>query len=561
MSRLIRSLVFLVCLIFAGSLMAGTPPHGVATPHPLATEVAVEVLARGGNAFDAAVAVGAVLAVVEPYGSGLGGGGFWLLHEAATGRQMMVDARERAPLAAHADMFLDDAGEVDRDRVMNGPLAAAIPGTPDALDHIAREYGALPLAELLEPAVRLARDGFPVDPVYERLTSFRRDTLREWPESAAVFLDDGQVPGEGFVIRQPDLARTLEQLAESGRDGFYQGPIAEQLIQAVGEAGGIWTEEDLVSYQVVEREPITFNYRGMRVVSAPPPSSGGIALAQALQVLERFDLGAMDEADRLHHGVEAMRLAYHDRARYLGDGDFVEVPVERLMDPRYAAGLAATVHPGRARPSDQLPGPAGLRGGQDTTHFSIIDAQGNRVSATLSLNYPFGSGFMPAGTGVVLNNHMDDFTAAPGTPNAYGLIQSASNRIEPGKRMLSSMSPTFLEMDDRVAVLGTPGGSRIITMVLLSALEFHAGGRADRLVASPRHHHQYLPDHIEYEPDAFSDELKAQLEAYGHALEARSRPWGNLQAVVVEADGRFEAAADPRGVGNHSAAGFLHPGE
>ncbi|MCG5524090.1 gamma-glutamyltransferase [Ectothiorhodospira haloalkaliphila] len=561
MSRSIRSLVLLICLACAGPLLADAPPHGVATPHPLATEVALEVLARGGNAFDAAVAVGAALAVVEPYGSGLGGGGFWLLHEAATGRQVMVDARERAPLAADADMFLDDEGEVDRDRVMNGPLAAAIPGTPAALDHIVREYGALPLTTLLEPAIRLAREGFPVDPVYERLTSFRRDTLRAWPASAAVFLDDGEVPEEGFVIHQPDLARTLERLADSGRDGFYRGPVAERLVEAVSEAGGIWTQEDLASYQVVEREPISFDYRGMRVVSAPPPSSGGIALAQAMQMMERFDLEAMDEADRLHHGVEAMRLAYHDRARYLGDVDFVEVPVERLIDPRYAAGLAATVHPGRARPSEQLPGPAGLRGGEDTTHFSIIDAQGNRVSATLSLNYPFGSGFMPAGTGVVLNNHMDDFTAAPGTPNAYGLIQSSANRIEPGKRMLSSMSPTFLEMDDRVAALGTPGGSRIITMVLLSALDFHAGGGADRLVSSPRHHHQYLPDYIEYEPDAFSDELKAQLEAYGHVLEARSRPWGNLQAVVVETDGRFEAAADPRGVGTASAAGLLHPGE
>ncbi|WP_412851653.1 gamma-glutamyltransferase [Ectothiorhodospira shaposhnikovii] len=553
MFRSIRCLILLMGLCMAGHLAADPPPHGIATPHPLATEAALEILVRGGNAFDAAVAVGAVLAVVEPYGSGLGGGGFWLLHEAGTGRQIMVDARERAPLAAHSDMFMDDDGEFERDRVMNGPLAAAIPGTPDALDHIARKYGVLPLSVLLEPSIRLAREGFPVDPIYHRLTSFRRDTLREWPEAAAVFLDDGEVPEEGFVIRQPDLALTLERLAESGRDGFYRGPVAERLIQAMDEAGGIWTEEDLSSYQVVEREPVTFGYRGMRVVSAPPPSSGGIALAQALQVLAHMDPDAGDDAARVHHQVEAMRLAYHDRARYLGDTDFVPVPVERLTDPHYAAGLAATIHPRRARPSDQLPGVTDVPGGEDTTHFSIIDARGNRVSATLSLNYPFGSGFMPAGTGVVLNNHMDDFTAAPGAPNAYGLMQSMANRIEPGKRMLSSMSPTFLEMDGRIAALGTPGGSRIITMVMLAALEFHEGADAERLASLPRFHHQYLPDHIEHEPDALDDGLKTSLQAKGHALEARSRPWGNLQVVIVEPDSRFEAAADPRGVGTASS--------
>ena len=531
------------------------PAYGVAVPHPLAAEVAEDVLAAGGNAFDAAVAVSAALAVVEPYGSGLGGGGFWLLHEAGTGRNVMIDGRERAPLAATPDLYRDDAGEVDTAAALDGPLAAAIPGEPAAFDHIARNYASRSLADLLQPAIELARDGFAVDERYARLAGFRTDVLNEWADAAAIFLDAGEVPAEGYRVRQPDLADTLERLAREGRSGFYDGPVAERMVEAVQAAGGIWELRDLRDYEIVEREPIVAEYHGLRLVSAPPPSSGGIALAQMLAMLAQFDLAAADEAGRIHLVVEAMRRAYHDRARYLGDTDFVDVPVERLTDARYNTGLAASIRPDRATPSDVFPGPEVTAGGRDTTHFSIIDGEGNRVAATLSLNYPFGSGFMPPGTGVVLNNHMDDFAIEPGTANAYGLVQGEANRIEPGKRMLSSMSPTFLEHDGRAAAIGTPGASRIINMVLLAALDFHAGGEVRDLVEPARYHHQYLPDVIQHEPDAFSDTVRAALNDRGHELEDLGRTWGNSQAVVVGPDGSLSAAADPRGVGTSSARG------
>ncbi|MEY6431499.1 gamma-glutamyltransferase [Thioalkalicoccus limnaeus] len=538
-------------------LRADPVPHGIATPHPLATAAGVAILADGGNAFDAAVAVSAVLAVVEPYGSGLGGGGFWLLHDASEGRDILIDGRERAPAAATAQMFIGPDGEVDRDRVSAGPLAAAIPGTPAALDHIAHRYGELTMARALEPAIRLARDGFPVDERYRSLAGFRLAALRANPEAAAILLRDGEVPEVGTRIRQPALAATLERLARSGHDGFYDGEVARRLVAGVRAAGGLWTREDLRAYEIVGREPITASYRGMRLVSAPPPSSGGIALTQILQILELYQLSDVDEAERVHLIVEAMRRAYHDRARFLGDADFVAIPIDRLLAADYAAGLAASIRRDRATPSELFPGPDRPSGGQDTTHFSIIDRHGHRVAATLSLNYPFGAGFMPEGTGVLLNNHMDDFTVAPGQPNAYGLIQSSANRIEPGKRMLSSMSPTFVEQDGRIAVIGTPGGSRIISTVLLAALAFEAGGSATDLVAAPRFHHQFLPDRLEYEPDGLSEALREALVARGHQLRVADRPWGNSQAVVIEPDGVFTAAADPRGIGTISVAGQL----
>lgn len=542
-------------LAVAARAPADAPAHGIATPHPLATEAAADVLAAGGNAFDAAVAIAATLAVVEPYGSGLGGGGFWLLHEAAGDRDVMIDSRERAPLAATADMFIGADGEVDRELALDSALAAAIPGEAAAFDHIASRYGELPLERLLEPAIRLARDGFPVDQRYRRMAGFRAEVLQQRGSAADVFLASGDVPGEGERIRQPDLADTLERLAREGREGFYQGAVARRMVEAVREHGGIWTQQDLREYEVVEREPIAADYRGMRVVSAPPPSSGGIALAQIFHILSGYELASLERDERMHLVVEAMRRAYHDRARYLGDTDFVDVPVERLTDPRYAAGLRATMRRDRATPSDTFVGPGEPEGGRNTSHFSVVDRDGNRVAATLSLNYPFGSGFMPADTGVVLNDHMDDFTARVGEANAYGLIQAPANRIEPGKRMLSSMSPTFLEHDDRVAVIGTPGGSRIISTVALAGLAFHAGGGVDDLVGAPRYHHQYLPDRIQHEPDGFPEDLLAALAARGHEVEELDRTWGNSQAVVIDGDGRFAAMADPRGVGDASAAG------
>ena len=544
-----------------GELAARPGAAAIASAHPLATAAGLEILAAGGNAFDAAVAVSAALAVVEPYSSGLGGGGFWLLHRAADGLEVMVDGRERAPLAAHRDLYLDAEGEVVHDGSMNGPLSAAIPGEPAALDHIALRYGKLPLADSLAPAIRLARAGFAVEEHYRRMAGFRLEVMARYPETARILLDLGAVPEAGILIVQEDLARTLEALAEEGADGFYRGAVARRLVAGVRAAGGIWTLEDLERYRVVERAPVRFRYRDLEISSAAPPSSGGVALATMLQILEGYDLASLDQATRTHLVIEAMRRAYRDRAEYLGDPDFVAMPLDRLTSPDYAAGLRASIRADRATPSADLPGEAGTGGGHHTTHFSILDREGNRVAATLSVNYPFGSGFIVPGTGVLLNDEMDDFSAKPGVPNAYGLVGAEANAIAPGKRPLSSMSPTFVTASDRVAILGTPGGSRIITMVLLGILEIADGTGPEAWVARPRFHHQFLPDRVEYEVEALSDDLVKALEARGHRLEPVARPYGNMQAVLWDRRaGRVQAASDPRGLGTAEVHGPW-PGE
>jgi len=548
--------LFLVAVLLSSfwywpAAAADAPPQAaIASAHPLATRAGMEILAAGGNAFDAAVAVSAALAVVEPASSGLGGGGFWLLHLAKDGRDVMVDGRERAPLAARSDMYLDEHGEVIPHRSVDGPLAAAIPGEPAALVHLARHYGRLPLAKSLAPAIRLAREGFPVDDRYQRLARFRLKVLRASSAAAAVFLHEGEAPEIGRLIKQPDLAATLTALAKQGSDGFYRGRLAKQLVEGVRAAGGIWTEKDLSAYRVVERTPISGEYRGWRITSAAPPSSGGVALLTMLNILSGYDLEKMDEATRTHVIVEAMRRAYRDRAEYLGDPDFVKMPVAQLIDPLYAAGLRAGIRLDRATPSSALPGTADENHSVDTTHFSVLDKQGNRVAATLSINFPFGSAFMAPGTGVLLNDEMDDFSAKPGVPNVYGLVGDDANAIAPGKRPLSSMTPTFMESGRGVAILGTPGGSRIITMVLLAALNIAAGGDAASAVAVKRFHHQYLPDAIQYEPDALPPPVIESLQSRGHHLRALNRHYGNMQVVWWgKQNNQVSAASDPRGQG------------
>lgn len=548
MTRVLRSGFILSLLLVA--LPAGAierpPAAAVASAHPMATEAGLEVMRAGGNAFDAAVAVSATLAVVEPYSSGMGGGGFWLLH-GADGREVMVDGRERAPLAAERNMYLDEQGNVVQGLSMNGPLAAGIPGQPAALAHIAEKYGRLPLAQSLAPAIRAAQEGFEMTPHYRRMAGFRRDVLRASPPAAEIFLKGGEVPPEGHVVRQPELAKTLEAMAERGADGFYEGEVAQALVRGVKEAGGIWSMRDLSDYEVVEREPIRGRYGEFTITSAAPPSSGGIALVTMLNILDGYDLQSLAPAVRKHVIIEAMRRAYRDRAEYLGDPDFVDVPVERLTDPDYAAGLRAAIRVDRAMPSALLPGfTAGSRG-TDTTHFSVLDTEGNYVSATLSINYPFGSGFVPEGTGVLLNDEMDDFSAKPGVPNAYGLVGAEANAIAPGKRMLSSMSPTFVTGPDGTAILGTPGGSRIITMVLLGVLEFTEGRDPAAWVAAPRYHHQYLPDKVFFEPGAFTPEEQESLAGFGHKLQPLGDRYGNMQAILWHRESKqVKAASDPR---------------
>ena len=541
--------LFVLWLLCCGTVSAQRPSaEAIASAHPLATEAGLLVLQAGGNAFDAAVAVSAALAVVEPYSSGIGGGGFWLLHRAGDGHQVMIDGRERAPLAAHRDMYLDAQGDVIPRASIDGPLAAGIPGVPAALAHIARHYGRLPLDVSLGPAIILARDGFPVDAVYRRMADFRLQALRRSPAASAQFLVAGEPPPLGHLLKQPDLADTLAAIARAGARAFYSGDIARRMVADVRAHGGIWTNEDLLQYRVVERAPVVARYRGHRIVSAALPSSGGVVLTQIMNMLEAHPLEGLDATDRVHLLSEVMRRAYADRARYLGDSDYVRVPLSRLLSRVHARQSASDIDPDQATPSTAVGEPRVE--GRDTTHFSILDHEGNRVAATLSVNYPFGACFVAAGTGVLLNDEMDDFSAKPGVANAYGLMGSQANAIEPGKRMLSSMSPTFVEGPDRITILGTPGGSRIITMVLLGLLDAIDGRPVGDIVARGRFHHQFLPDRIEVEPAALSAEVLAELQFKGHQVRLLDDPYGNMQAIGWDLrSGQVSAASDPRAIG------------
>ena len=541
----------LFCVLVITACAERPSAYALATAHPLATSAGAEILQQGGNAFDAAITVSAVLAVVEPYSSGFGGGGFWLLHRAADHAEIMLDGRERAPISAHHDMYLNEKGEFVSSRSLNGPLAAGIPGMPAALVYLAEHYGRLPLSRTLAPAIQYAREGFPADERLLNLLNTRREIMQTFPSTTKIFLPNGKPPKIGQMIIQSDLAKTIERLADGGMHGFYAGETAMRLVNQVKANGGIWELSDLSSYRVIEREPIRFNYRGATVISAAPPSSGGIVLAEVFNIISNFDFMNMDRGEKIHHLVEAMRLAYRDRAIWIGDTDFVEVPITKLIGNEYAKQLAATIDADQVSTSDDA-STTHDTAGQDTTHFSIIDHEGNRVAATLSINYPFGSGFIADGTGVLLNNEMDDFSAKPGTPNVYGLVGGTANAIEPGKRMLSSMSPTFVDDGERIAVLGTPGGSRIITMVALAILEFLDGGTAEQMVSAKRFHHQYLPDEIQYESATLSLGEQTRLRIKGHSLKEYPKGYGNMNVVIWDySDNLMDAASDPRGVGNY----------
>jgi gamma-glutamyltranspeptidase/glutathione hydrolase len=530
---------------------AAAHPGAIASAYPLASQAGQAVLAKGGNAFDAAVAVSAALAVVEPTSSGLGGGGFYLLHRQADGYETMLDAREKAPGAATRDMYLDKAGNPIARASIDGPLAAGIPGEPAAFDYLARRFGKIPLKDSLQPAIRLAREGFPLYARLQAAIRYKRDLLLRSPDAAKVFLTaEGGVPELGALIKQPDLASTLEAMAAAGAKGFYAGRVAQDLVDGVRAGGGIWTLADLAAYQVVERKPLIGDYHGARIVSASPPSSGGVALLDALNILAGFDLQRVDSATRKHLIIEAMRRAYRDRAVYLGDPDFVAMPLAQLTSQDYAAGQRSSIRPDKAMPSDMLPGVESAPVGLQTTHFSVMDANGNRVAGTISINLFFGTGGMVPKTGVLLNNTMDDFSIKPGTPNAFGLVGNAQNDIAPNKRPLSSMAPTFVETPKGMMIIGTPGGSYIISMVLLGTLDYLNGMSAAEIVKDPRYHHQYLPDTVEYEKGALAENEITELEAMGHTLEQGSRLWGNMQVITWDfASGKVAAAADPRGEG------------
>ena len=541
----------LVILTLAAALACPAdrkPPHAaIASAYPLATAAGVEILDQGGNAFDAAIAVSAALAVVEPKASSLGAGGFFLLHRGADGTDIFVDAREVAPLAATHDMFLDANGQVVKGRSTSTALAAAIPGEVAGWAHLAGHYGRLPLARSLAPAIRLAREGFPVYAQLREEIDAKRGQFEKTPDGRRIFLPGGDLPAVGSVLKERELARTLELIARNGADAFYRGPFAKKLVDGVQKLGGIWSLEDLAGYRVVERKPLMGEYRGAHVVTAPPPSAGGITLIDSLNILSGYNLDKLDSVTRKHLVIEALRRVHRDRAEYLGDPDFVSIPLERLLSPYYAAGQRASIRLDRAMPSDLLPGYQAAPSGTNTTHFSVLDRDGNRVAGTVTLNGWFGTGLLVTGTGVILNNEMDDFAVKAGAPNIYQLVGAEANAVAPRKRPLSSMAPTFIESDRGLMILGSPGGSFIPTMVLLGTLNWMAGADAAAVVAAPRFHHQYQPDMVFAEPDAFTADERAALEKRGHSMRSWPETIGNMQVITWDyADDSVKAASDPR---------------
>jgi gamma-glutamyltranspeptidase/glutathione hydrolase len=548
MKLTLKVFIFIGISLFHSNLPASPTNYAIASADPLATHAGEQILLQGGNAFDAAVAVSAALAVVEPYGSGLGGGGFWLLHDAKNNHDVVIDGREVAPLRAHRDMYLDAHGKPD-DASVNGPLAAGIPGVVAALEYINNRYGKLSFKQNLQPAIKLAQQGFTPNERYLRLVKFRQDVLRESPDASKIFLIDGEIPNQDSLIKQNDLAQTLQRIAEFGAQDFYKGVTAKKLVKGVAEAGGIWTADDLDAYKIIERNVISTTFNDIEIILPPPPTSGGVVISQILAMLENKALGQLNEVDYIHTIVEAMRRGYRDRAIYLGDPAFVNMPMKQLLDKNYAREQFQSFNINKASISLNLAIDSANKG-EDTTHFSVFDAQGNYVSATLSVNYPFGSGFVPPGTGVLLNDEMNDFAVAPDAPNVWGLVGYQANEIAPGKRMLSSMTPLFARTKNKVLIIGTPGGSRIISMLALALLQFNENKSAAEIVAGRRFHHQYLPDEIQFEKNALSESEMQGLRKKGHKLNEKSRQYGNMQAIIWDKDKHIiEAASDPRGHG------------
>ena len=526
---------------------AQRPGHaGIASANFLATDAGFEVLAKGGNAFDAAVAVASTLSVVEPESSGMGGGFMATLHIAKTGENVFIDARETAPMAVNPKDYLNPDGTPNRDAALKGPLSAGIPGEPAGLVLLAKKFGKLPLSVSLAPAIRTARDGFKPDPRLLHSIAEEQKNLERWPASVAKYLPGGKPPVAGEIWRDPDQARTWELIAEKGDAGFYHGEVAQKLVDAVRAAGGNWTLEDLANYRAKERTPITIDYQGYKIVTAPPPSSGGVAIAEILNILRGYDLAKMDQAHRVHYIVEAMRRAFRDHNDYLGDPDFVKMPLDMLLSPYYADGLRQSILADQATPSSMLPHGPAHDPGMHTTHFSIIDKDGNMVGITSTVNYILGSTFVAKGTGVLLNDEMDDFALVPNKPNVYGLLGSKANAPVGGKRMLSSMSPSLVLGKDRSAVIGSPGGSTIITQVLEGILHFVDGQSAQQIVADKRFHHQFLPDEVFVEDGVFDAATSEQLRKMGYTLKPRE-PWGFMNVVTWDhRDNKLDAASDPR---------------
>ena len=515
----------------------------VASVDATATQVGVDILKEGGNAVDAAVAVGYALAVTHPQAGNLGGGGFMLIRS-KNGNTTAIDFREMAPAKATRDMFLDDQGNPDSKKSLTSHLASGTPGTVAGFSLALDKYGTMPLNKVVQPAFKLARDGFIVnDALADDLKTYGSEVLPNHENSKAIFWKEGEPLKKGDTLVQANLAKSLEMIAENGPDEFYKGTIAEQIAQEMQKNGGLITKEDLAAYKAVERTPISGDYRGYQVYSMPPPSSGGIHIVQILNILENFDMKkyGFGSADAMQIMAEAEKYAYADRSEYLGDPDFVKVPWQALTNKAYAKSIE--IRPGKLAPYES----------NQTTHYSVVDKDGNAVAVTYTLNTTFGTGIVAGESGILLNNQMDDFSAKPGVPNVYGLVGGDANAVGPNKRPLSSMSPTIVVKDGKTwLVTGSPGGSRIITTVLqmvVNSIDY--GMNVAEATNAPRFHHQWLPDELRVEKGFSPDTLKL-LEAKGQKV-ALKEAMGSTQSIMVGPDGELYGASDPRSVDDLTA--------
>lgn len=523
--------------------------HGmVAAEHVLASRIGLDVLKRGGNAVDAAVAVGFALAVVLPNAGNLGGGGFMVLHDAETGENVALDFRELAPAKASRDMYLDEKGGLVEGRSLFTHLAVGVPGTVAGMEHAFKRWGTKRLADLIAPSIKLAEGGFEVSPTLAKMLSMEKERLGQWASTRAVFFKDGAPLKAGDRLVQKDLAKSLRLIARHGSKVFYRGEIGDRIVAEMAQHGGLIDRDDLKNYKVEERAPVCGDYRGYTIVSMPPPSSGGTHIIQILNLLERYPLSqyGANSAQTIHLLAETMKLAYADRAEYLGDPAFVTVPVKGLTSKKYADELARRIDPDKVLPADAIkPGQPQPYESDQTTHYSIVDGKGNAVAVTYTLNLSFGSGIVANGTGILLNNEMDDFSAKPGVPNAYGLIGGEANAIQPGKRPLSSMSPTLVMKDGKPwLVTGSPGGARIITTTLqtiVNAIDF--GMNPAEAASTPRIHHQWLPDELRVEKGLSPDTLDI-LKKRGYKVSVKPT-MGRTQTIHLRDDGLY-GYSDPR---------------
>src|SRR6476619_62684 len=532
-------------------------PNGmVVAQESRAARIGVTIMDRGGNAVDAAVAVGFALAVTYPRAGNIGGGGFMVIHLAKDNRDLAIDYRETAPAAASETMFLDAQGNADPEKSRDSALSVGVPGTVAglALAHAKYGSGKFTLAELIAPGIDLAEKGFQVEDDIADSLPQARERLKRWPATTAIFFNSDQPMREGERLIQLDLADTLRAIAKNGPDAFYRGRTAAQIADAVVKAGGIMSEDDLANYHPIERAVVRGSYRGYDIISAPPPSSGGVHLIEMLNILEGYDLARLSREESLHDMIEAMKRAYADRAVFMGDPDSVKIPVDGLTSKAYAKSLRANIGPRSTPPADIRPGTATEFEGRNTTHFSVIDRDGNAVSNTYTLNFSYGLGLVAEGTGVLLNNELDDFTSKPGTANAYGLVGYDANLPGPGKRPLASMTPTIVLKDGKpFLITGSPGGSRIITAVLqviVNAIDFHMP--IDQAVSAPRLHHQWQPDEVYVEP-GFAPEVLEALAKRGHNV-VPTPSYSSTNSIEITPDG-YIGAADRRSRGS-LAAGY-----